>query len=91
MNHSIPIPTNRLMIQFLSYRNTNDYSGEDISDYDIKGCINDPLYDNYENTPTNSPSIPFTIFRDLTEFLPAGKSYKDTLSISYSDTSLKFL
>ena len=32
------------MIQFLSYRNTNDYSGEDISDYD-RSVVN--LLDDY--------------------------------------------
>ena len=54
-----------------------------ISDNDIKGCINDPLYDNYENTPTNAPSIPFTIFRDLIEFLPNDTPFKDTLNGRY--------
>ena len=45
---------------------------------DIKGCINDPLYDNYENAPINAPVIPFTIIRDLTEFLPQNTQLKDT-------------
>jgi hypothetical protein len=45
---------------------------------DVKGCINDPLYDDYETTMSNVPIIPFTIFRDLTEFLPRGEQLKDT-------------
>ena len=54
-----------------------------VSAEDVKGCINDPLYDDYEKTLTNLPIIPFTIFRDLTEFLPRGTSYKDTLNGRY--------
>jgi len=50
---------------------------------DVKGSINDPLYNDYETKITTIPIIPFNIFRDLSEFLPGNKQFKDTFNGRY--------